>query len=185
MRDWGWAVRAWGRERGEGAGGICPAPCPAPRDPLPSPRASGRATAAPGRRGVSLMEVMLVAVIIGILISMSAPSFHRGIEQSWADIAGANLRAIWSAQRLYWLENRTYTGDLSELESLGLLDPTIVSGTSRYVYAISAADGTGFRATATRIGSLRWTGQLAIDESGILSGAIQAVGEPSIVPGFQ
>ncbi|MHC4179933.1 MAG: type IV pilin protein [Planctomycetota bacterium] len=137
------------------------------------------------RRGVSLMEVMLVLVVIGILISMSAPTFHRSIEQSWADIAGANLRAIWSAERIYWLEYRTYTGDLSELESLGLLDPTIIAGTARYAYAISAADDSSFTATATRTGSVRWTGQLTIDESGVSGGAIQAAGQPDVVPGFQ
>ena len=124
-------------------------------------------------------------VVIGVLISMSAPTFHRSIEQSWADIAGANLRAIWSAQRLYWLENRAYTSNLAELESLGLLDPTIISSTTRYVYAVSSADASTFRATATRTGSVRWTGQLAIDESGVVSGAIQAAGQPGIVPGFQ
>jgi len=128
---------------------------------------------------------MLVLVVIGVLISMSAPTFHRSIEQSWADIAGANLRAIWSAQRLYWLENRAYTSNLAELESLGLLDPTIISSTTRYVYAVSSADASTFRATATRTGSVRWTGQLAIDESGVVSGAIQAAGQPGIVPGFQ
>jgi len=131
------------------------------------------------------MEVMLVLVVIGVLISMSAPTFHRSIEQSWADIAGANLRAIWSAQRLYWLENRAYTGNLAELESLGLLDPTIISGTTRYVYAVSSADASTFRATATRTGSVRWTGQLAINERGVVSGAVQAAGQPGIVPGFQ
>jgi type II secretory pathway pseudopilin PulG len=128
---------------------------------------------------------MLVLLVMGILISMSAPSFHRGIQQSRADIAGANLRAIWSAQRLYWLEYRTYTSDLSELESLGLLDPTVVSGTTYYVYAVSSADAGTFTAAATRIGSTRWTGQLTIDESGVLAGAIQATGHPDIVPGFQ
>jgi Tfp pilus assembly protein PilE len=123
--------------------------------------------------------------VIGVLISMSAPTFHRSIEQSWADIAGANLRAIWSAQRLYWLENRAYTSNLAELESLGLLDPTIVSSTTHYLYAVSSADASSFRATATRTGSVRWTGQLVIDESGVVSGAIQAAGQPGIVPGFQ
>lgn len=149
------------------------------------PGDSRHSPAALRRRGVSLMEVMLVLVVIGVLISMSAPSFHRSIEQSWADIAGANLRAIWTAQRLYWLENRTYTSDLSELESLGLLDPTIIAGTARYAYAVSAADATTFTATATRTGSVRWTGQFTIDESGVLSGTVQAAGQPGIVPGFQ
>ncbi len=137
------------------------------------------------KRGVSLLEVMVVLIVIGVLISASAPSFQRSIRQSRADIAGANLRAIWVAERLYWLDNRTFTADLSELESLGILDPTIISGSAMYAYAIASADDASFTATATRMGCLRWSGQLTITENGVLGGAIQATGEPDIVPGFQ
>jgi prepilin-type N-terminal cleavage/methylation domain-containing protein len=137
------------------------------------------------RRGWSLVEVMVVVTVMSVLIAMTIPSFHRSVEQSRADIAGANLRAIWSAERLYWLENRTYTSDLSELQSLGVLDPTIVSATNWYVYAVSAADATSFTATATRTGSSLWAGQFSIDETGVLSGVVQASGEPDVVPGFQ
>ncbi len=131
------------------------------------------------------MELMIVLTVISILISFSASGFRRSIEQSHADIAGANLRAIWSAERLYWLEYRTYTSDLSELQSLGLIDPTVVAGTARYVYTIPAADGTTFTAAATRAGSTRWSGQFTVGEDGVLSGAVQATGEPDVVPGFQ
>jgi len=137
------------------------------------------------RRGISLIEVMLVLTVMGILVTMSAPSFHRSLEQSHADIAGANLRAIWTAQRLYWLENRTYTDDVSELVSLGLLDPTILSATTRYLYTILSAGDSDFCAAATRSGSERWTGQFTIDQDGVTAGAIQAAGETDIVPGFQ
>lgn len=150
-----------------------------------SPRSTRRPSSNSRRRGVTLMEVMLVLIVIGILISMSAPSFHRSIEQSRADIAGANLRAVWSAQRVYWLEYRTYTSDLSVLQSLGLLDPTIIAATTPYAYSIPSADASTFTAAATRAGSVRWTGQFTIDQEGVLAGAIQASGEPSIVPGFQ
>ncbi len=136
------------------------------------------------RRGVSLAEVMLVLTVIGILISMSAPSFTRSMEQSRADIAGANLRAVWTAQRLYWLEYRTYTDDVAVLQSLGLLDPTITAAT-RYVYSIPAASDSAFTAAATRTGSVRWAGQFTIDEDGVLSGTVGATGHPDVVPGFQ
>ncbi len=123
--------------------------------------------------------------VIGVLVSMSVPSFRRSMEQSRADIAGSNLRAIWAAERLYWLENRTYTTNLALLESAGLLDPQILSSTAPYAYAVSSANSTGFTATATRSGSARWSGQFTIDEDGTVSGTVQATGEPSIVPGFQ
>ena len=127
---------------------------------------------------------MVVCTVMVILISMAAPSFRRSMEQSRADIAGANLRAIWTAQRLYWLEYRTYTADLSVLESLDLLDPTINSATSHYVYTIPSADASTFTASATRSGSVRWAGQLTIDQDGVFSGIIQATGQPDIDPGF-
>ena len=137
------------------------------------------------RRGWSLLEVMVAMTVMGILFAMATPSFARSLQQSRADIAGANLRAIWSAQRLYWLEYRTYAANLSTLESMGLLDPTIVSATTVYVYAIQSAGSNTFTATATRTGSGRWSGEFAIDEAGTLSGVVQATGEPDIVPGFQ
>ena len=137
------------------------------------------------RGGVSLLEVVLVLTVIGILVSMSAPSFHRTIQQSHADVSGANLSAIWTAQRLYWLENHSYANDLTELENVGLLDPTIVAGTARYSYAVTSADDSTFTATATRTGSTRWSGQFEVHENGVLSGAVQASGQNDIVPGFQ
>lgn len=137
------------------------------------------------RRGYSLLEVMVVVTMMGVLISLSVPTFHRALEQSRADIAGANLRALWSAERLYWLEYRTYTADLSALQSLGLVDPTIVSAATPYMYAIHLADSTAFSATATRASSGRWSGEFAIDETGTVSGVLQATGMADITPGFQ
>ncbi len=63
----------------------------------PSPRRS---------RGYSLMEMMLVLTIMGVLIAMCAPTYQQAMEQARADVAAANLRAIWSAERLYWLTNQ-------------------------------------------------------------------------------
>src|SRR5439155_26595823 len=108
-----------------------------------------------------------------------------GLEQSRADLATANLRAIWSAERLYWLEYGTFTADLPQLASLGLVDATLVSDTAFYAYAISAADAAGFTAGATRTGSSRWFGAFSIDQNGVVGGVVQAAGQPDIVPGFQ
>jgi type II secretory pathway pseudopilin PulG len=126
---------------------------------------------------------MVVLTIIGILLYLSVPSFERGVEQARADLAAANLRALWSAQRLYWLENHTYTTSFSDLETL--LDPAILSAGTFYVYQIQSADGTTFSATATRTGNTKWSGQFTIDQTGVVSGAVVATGEYDIVPGFQ
>jgi prepilin-type N-terminal cleavage/methylation domain-containing protein len=98
-------------------------------------------------RGFSLVELMVTVTLIGILAAFATPSFRRAMNQSRADIAAANLRAIWSAERCYWLDNRSYTSDLNQLQSLGLVDPSVVASSSFYVYAVTAASGSTFTAT--------------------------------------
>ena len=151
---------------------------------------TARRTACPSacrlsRPGFSLVEVMVVVVVIGILVAIAVPHYDRAVEQSRADIAAANLRAIWSAQRMYWLENHAYASTLSSLSSLGLLDPAVVIGTSGYAYAVPTADANNFTATATRSGTTQWSGTLTIDDTGAISGALQAAGNRNITPGYQ
>jgi type IV pilus assembly protein PilE len=135
------------------------------------------------RPGFSLPEILCVILIIGILTSLSVPRFQRALEQSRADIAAANLRVIWSAQRLYWLDNHRYTTNLSDLAPL--LDPSILNSTVTYNYGLVSADSTTFKATATRNGATAWSGTLTIDQTGTITGQLQAPGQPIIVPGFQ
>jgi Tfp pilus assembly protein PilE len=137
------------------------------------------------RTGSSFLELVLVVTVTAVLISLSVPSFHRALEQSRADLAGANLRAIWSAERLYWLEYRTYTTDMTALQSLGLLDPNILNSSAFYTYQIASADANNFVAVATRVFNVRWNGAFSIDSTGVLSGVLQASGDPNIAPGFQ
>jgi prepilin-type N-terminal cleavage/methylation domain-containing protein len=117
--------------------------------------------------GFTLVELMVALTIIAMMTAISLPSFQRAIEQSRADIAAANLRAIWAAERLYWLEYHTYTSEshLETLRDLGVLDRTVASesGSSGYIYAITGP--APFEATAT---SQQGTISIKIDENGEL-----------------
>ena len=84
------------------------------------------------RRAFSLIEIMITMTILGVLISFSAPRVMRTMEQSHADIATANLRSICSAQRFYWIENRTYASSLVTLVDEGLLDNVFLNTMPRY-----------------------------------------------------
>ncbi|MEN6458371.1 MAG: prepilin-type N-terminal cleavage/methylation domain-containing protein [Thermoguttaceae bacterium] len=98
-------------------------------------------------RGFTLVELMIVLTVISIMAAMCIPTFQRAVEQSRADIAAANLRAVWAAERLYWLEYRAYTDQFDALRAMGALDqafPTV----GNYGYALSS-DGSTFTATAT------------------------------------
>lgn len=137
------------------------------------------------RPGTSLIELVMVVTIIGILVSLSVPTFHRALEQSRADLAAANLRAIWSAERLYWLENREFTNDLTSLRSLGLLDSSIVDNSSFYTYEVGSASADAFTAQATRTANARFNGWFVITDSGTITGALSAPNEADLTPGFQ
>ena len=81
---------------------------------------SRHAATEPGRRargdsvrsGYSLIETLVALVMMSVLIAMGVPRFQLSLEQARANVAGANLRSIWSAERLYWLQNRGYEADL-------------------------------------------------------------------------
>jgi prepilin-type N-terminal cleavage/methylation domain-containing protein len=146
------------------------------------------------RRGFSLVEMMVAVIVLGILCSFGVPRFQQSLEQSRADVAGASLRAIWSAQRLYWLQNRTYATDLSELTNTSsstnqsLLDPSITGGSNAsYSYSITSASATAFVATATRSSGVSWSGTFTIDSNGNISGSVTQSGGSgvSITPKFQ
>ncbi len=137
-----------------------------------------------GRRAYTLVEMSVVLIIMGIFITLAMPRFSRSLESARADVAGANLRAIWTAERIYWLDNRTYTTSLDVLVSLNLLDPSITSNTS-YTYLVTAADVATFTATAQRAPNVSWSGTVTITQDGGLTGTLTSPGQADIVVGFQ
>ena len=143
-----------------------------------------------GRRlGFSLIEVMTVCVIMGVLSAISVPQFSRAMEQSRANIAVANLRAIWTAQRAFWLQPpegyapNTFAPDLATLRNAKLLDRSILDDTGgdvapgiTYVYKIIQTDLSTFQASARRANSTVWASTLTIDSNGDVAGNVQYVG---------
>jgi prepilin-type N-terminal cleavage/methylation domain-containing protein len=129
----------------------------------------------------SLIEVIITMTILAILISISAPSVIRSVEQSHADLAGAGLRMIQTAQRFYWLDNRTYSTDLQTLIDERLVDQNMAATTTRYEYSVTAASVSSFQVQARRrlfddfggpVYNGAWQGTLTIDETGVMTGAV-------------
>jgi prepilin-type N-terminal cleavage/methylation domain-containing protein len=139
------------------------------------------------RSGYSLIEALVALVMMSVLVAMGVPRFQLSLEQSRANVAGANLRSIWSAQRLYWLESRSYAPDLTTLASANLVDPSFASANAPYTYSVTvSSDGSSVSATATRSGSSSWSGGFTIASDGSFSGSVQQGGQVNvIVPNFQ
>jgi prepilin-type N-terminal cleavage/methylation domain-containing protein len=141
-------------------------------------------------RGNTLIEIMVTIAVLGVLASFGIPRFTRALEQSRVDMAAANLRAIWTAQRLYWLKHQIYADSLTSLvsdpaDSENFLDPSLVSSSNTtYLCQVTAASATDFTATATRAGSgsSSWTGSLAIASDGTVMGSVRSPGGISYQP---
>jgi type II secretory pathway pseudopilin PulG len=134
---------------------------------------------------------------MGVLAAFSVPQFSKAMEQSRANIAVANLRTIWTAQRAYALQQiqttgtNTYASDLDTLRNAKLIDQAIVDDTGgdpspgiTYVYQINQTDSTSFTATARRVNSTVWISTLAIDAQGNITGSVQYVGSSRSYSGY-
>ena len=132
---------------------------------------------------MTLLELSIAIIIMGILVAFVVPGFSRVTEQNRVDVATQYLRSVWSAERVYWLENRTFTNDLGQLDALGLIDAKVASGDDGYfIYAITNATDTGFTVNALRNGSGVWAGTLTITQDGEVTGFISGSGGAVLTP---
>ncbi|HTE04952.1 MAG TPA: prepilin-type N-terminal cleavage/methylation domain-containing protein [Planctomycetota bacterium] len=120
--------------------------------------------------GISLIEVMLVLVVIGVLAAMAIPRFGTATEQAHVDQAAAALRSVWVAERLWWLEEHAFCGSTDELLEQRLLDRSLVEQTAPFTLLIEGASEDAFTARMMRTGSDAWSGELVIDERGDVTG---------------
>lgn len=83
------------------------------------------------RRGFTLIELLIVVVIIGILATFAVIQMRSSKDKAVVSTMAADLHALNLEQEAYFVQNRTYTTDLSLLNAV--LSPgnvaTIVEGT--------------------------------------------------------
>jgi prepilin-type N-terminal cleavage/methylation domain-containing protein len=75
----------------------------------------------PGRKavkgaGVTLLELLIVIVVIGIIVGIGVVTYNGAIEQARAAEAWTVLSNIINAQRRFYLEYSAYTSDLGALD---------------------------------------------------------------------
>lgn len=137
-------------------------------------------------QGFTLTEILIAVTIICILVTMSTPIYSKALEQARLDTAARELKTIWTAQRVYWLDNRSYAENLITLQNLDLISSKLAlsqeSVSSFYVFEIGNADEEAFTAVARRNASSKWSGQIQIDEFGVLDGSISASDGTVLVP---
>jgi type IV pilus assembly protein PilE len=94
-------------------------------------------------RGVTLMELMIVVVIVGILAAIAYPNYRDFAARAKRNEAKAILLEIAQNQERFYLQNSRY-GSLAELGYASPLD----TDTGSYRVTIPGADAVNFTAQA-------------------------------------
>lgn len=98
-------------------------------------------------RGVTLTELMVVVVIIGILTAIAYPNYREYAARAKRNEAKAALLQIATNQERFYLQNNSYTTNMT---SLGFpVASNFLSDTDSYVITVNNADANDFMATAT------------------------------------
>ena len=111
--------------------------------------------------GISLIELMIVLIIVGVLAALAMPMFPRAIESTKAKEAVAALQQIRTGERIYRVEENTYfyssgAGDLAETREINEAIRTYLDVRGKRNWDYKVEEGTTpkstFTATATRLG---------------------------------
>ncbi len=101
-----------------------------------------RAASVPGRapmRGVTLIELMIAVVIIGILAAIAYPAYQDQVRKSRRSDGKAALQALATRLEQYYLDNKQYTSTLS---SLGYTAVGSTYYSTESYYALTVTTGT-------------------------------------------
>ena len=98
-------------------------------------------------RGVTLIELMIVVVVISILAAVAYPNYQEFTARAKRNEARAALLRLATNQERFYLNNNTFTQDLTAL-GFGTT-PTADTETGYYRIQVTAANASNFTATAT------------------------------------
>lgn len=98
-------------------------------------------------RGVTLLELMVVVVIVGILASIAYPNYREFVSRAKRNEAKAALLQIAQNQERFYLQNNTYTTDMTQLGFP--VGAAYITDTEAYSVSVTAADANDFAAVAT------------------------------------
>jgi type IV pilus assembly protein PilE len=103
-------------------------------------------------RGITLIELVIVIIIVGLLAAIAIPGYRQFVLRSHRAEAKTALMNLASAQERFYLQNNTYATNalLATAPPTGLgLSTTSENGW--YSIAITGGDATSYSATATAI----------------------------------
>ncbi|MBU1087814.1 MAG: prepilin-type N-terminal cleavage/methylation domain-containing protein [Candidatus Omnitrophica bacterium] len=110
------------------------------------------------RKGFTLVELLMVVIIIGILVSIAIPNYFKTVERTKGGSAKAVLDTIRKAELQYRAAHDTFVdvavgdwaaGDISAFDYPEVL-ATNAGDDGSWTYTVAGSDEDVFTATATR-----------------------------------
>lgn len=125
-------------------------------------------------RGITLLELSVTIVIIGILAAIAIPLFPKVMENTKASEAVAALQQIRTGERIYRVEENTYwptsgTATTAQINAQLRLDLKTTSERS-WDYSVGPTTNVAFTATATRRSGGYITRYITINQAGAYGG---------------
>ena len=99
------------------------------------------------QRGITLTELMIVVVIVGILASVAYPQYREFAARAKRTEAKSALLQIAMNQERFYLSNNTFTNDMTNLGFSGA--GNVITDSGSYSVSVTAADASNFTAVAT------------------------------------
>ena len=103
-------------------------------------------------QGITLMELMIVVVIIGILAAVAYPNYRDFAARAKRNEAKAALLKIATNQERIYLNSNSYTQDMTDL-GFAIDGCAVPSDSGTYTFCVPTADSNDFTATATYVPS--------------------------------
>ena len=97
-------------------------------------------------RGITLIELMVVVVIVGILAAIAYPNYQEFTARAKRNEARAALLRLATNQERFYLNNNTFTTDMTQI---GFSSSPFTTETGYYVVNVTSATPSNFSATAT------------------------------------
>ena len=97
-------------------------------------------------RGVTLIELMIVIVVLSIIVAVGYPNYQEFTARAKRNEARSALLMLATNQERFYLNNNTFTTDMTRL---GFSASPATTQTGYYRIQVTAADASNFTATAT------------------------------------
>ena len=112
-----------------------------------------------GQRGVTLIELMIVIVILGLIAGYAYPSYMRYVVDTKRTAATSILLQVADRQQQFFMDNKRFTNDLTNLGFVA--NPLVIADDGRptagadstYSVALSNVTATTYTITAAPLNS--------------------------------